>query len=173
MFSFFFSSLAHSVTHTHICIYLYFIIRTVVRSRCLSFVSVVCVVRRVSVCLSACVCLLFHLVFFPFPCCPSLRLGQISNACFKGTRTSKQCRARFMNHLDPSLRHSPWTFAENAALKASKQPRLIFGWLADGIVAAAAAVTVVNVVACLPSCQSSVFPMCDEMSFGISYTWYV
>ncbi|CAN0195839.1 unnamed protein product, partial [Ectocarpus sp. 8 AP-2014] len=29
----------------------------------------------------------------------------ISEACFKGKRTSKQCRARFMNHLDPGLRH--------------------------------------------------------------------
>ncbi|CAN0408254.1 unnamed protein product, partial [Hapterophycus canaliculatus] len=37
----------------------------------------------------------------------------------KGKRTSKQCRARYMNHLDPNLRHSPWTFSENAALKAS------------------------------------------------------
>ncbi len=26
-----------------------------------------------------------------------------------------------MNHLDPRLRHGPWTFAENAALKVSKE----------------------------------------------------
>lgn len=25
-----------------------------------------------------------------------------------------------MNHLDPKLRHSPWTFAENAALKVGR-----------------------------------------------------
>ena len=48
---------------------------------------------------------------------------QISESCFKGKRTSKQCRARFMNHLDPYLRHEPWTFAENAALKASAEKK--------------------------------------------------
>ncbi|CAN0129964.1 unnamed protein product, partial [Laminaria digitata] len=43
----------------------------------------------------------------------------ISDTCFKGKRTSKQCRARYMNHLDPCLRHNPWSFTENAALKAA------------------------------------------------------
>lgn len=42
---------------------------------------------------------------------------QISDAVFDCKRTSKQCRARYMNHLDPDLRHDPWTFVENAALK--------------------------------------------------------
>lgn len=44
---------------------------------------------------------------------------QISDKVFGGKRTSKQCRARYMNHLDPDLRHDPWSLAENAALKAA------------------------------------------------------
>lgn len=40
---------------------------------------------------------------------------------FDSKRTSKQCRARYMNHLDPDLRHEPWTAEENAALKAATE----------------------------------------------------
>ncbi|KAG5182313.1 Homeodomain-like protein, partial [Tribonema minus] len=33
-------------------------------------------------------------------------------------RDAKQCRERYINHLDPSLRKAPWTPEEEAALVA-------------------------------------------------------
>lgn len=31
-------------------------------------------------------------------------------------RVGKQCRERYLNHLDPSLRHGPWTDEEEQLL---------------------------------------------------------
>lgn len=42
-------------------------------------------------------------------------------------RVGKQCRERYLNHLDPSLRHGPWT-EEEEALLLSLHARLKNQW---------------------------------------------
>lgn len=57
---------------------------------------------------SVCNCCCSLIVVFPPP------HAQISD--HMPGRVGKQCRERYLNHLDPSLRHGPWTDEEEQLL---------------------------------------------------------
>lgn len=63
----------------------------------------------------------FLVVFFP-----ALNIPEQIAEHMPG-RVGKQCRERYLNHLDPSLRHGPWT-EEEEALLLSLHARLKNQW---------------------------------------------
>jgi hypothetical protein len=45
--------------------------------------------------------------------CPCLHFfAQLNSEIAGGCRSGKQCRTRWLNHLDPAIKKDPWTEAE-------------------------------------------------------------